>query len=205
MSDNQTEALKTILKGGNPAEGGVQIPTSKPNIKSDGPAFPKNPEEGDTFEGEKGKTWEYNGKNWVSDSRAVKDAGTPMFCPECEQPMKHRNDRKMFRIYGVCFDCRIEKETELRARGEWELFEKKKVLQNMRDWIEDQRAELERFKENSDDNIEEQVLQSGEIVEWTGGKDIDEIIEEYEDWLDQHEETADELEETVRELEQNAE
>ena len=202
MAKNNTEALKTILKGGNPGEGGVTIPTSKPNIKSDGPHFPGNPDEGDTFTDENGKEWEYKGNNWVSDNRTIKDAGTPAFCPECDGVMSHRNDRKMYRIYGMCFDCRIEEETKLRARGEWELFEKRRVLENMRDWLKDQRAELERFKEKTDDKVEH-VGSDGRIMEWTNAEDFDELIEEYEDWLDQHEEMANELEEHVRELEEN--
>lgn len=200
MAKNNTEALKTILKGGNPGKGGVTVPTSKPNIRSDGPKFPADPEEGDEFEDESGKKWEYTGGGWVSDNRTIGDVGTPTFCPECDRVMKHRNDTTMYRIYGMCFDCRIEEETKLRARGEWELFEKRKVLNNVRDWLEDQRAELKRFKENASDKVEH-VGSDGKIMEWTNAQDFGELIEEYEEWLEKHEEMADKLEEEVQELE----
>jgi hypothetical protein len=202
MSKRQTEALKTILKGGNPADG-TQIPTSKENMPVPGPSFPTDPDKGDTYTAPDGKEYEYTGSGWVSDNRTTEFEGTPFLCPECEKPMAHRNDTKMYRIYGMCFDCRIQKETKLRAKGEWELFEKRKVLENMRDWLEDQWAELENFEAEGFAK-EEQVLQSGEVMEWSGPQSMEELVDEYREWLEKHEEAADKLEEEVRELERSS-
>ena len=60
-------------------------------------------------------------KNERSD--ALKEARTPWFCPKCNKVMKHRNDDKMYRLNGQCFDCQIKFEHQLRLEGKFEEWE----------------------------------------------------------------------------------
>ena len=62
-------------------------------------------------------------KNERSD--ALKEARTPWFCPKCNKVMKHRNDDKMYRLNGQCFDCQIKFEHQLRLEGKFEEWEEK--------------------------------------------------------------------------------
>jgi hypothetical protein len=190
------EAIKKIMQGGNPAGDIVSVSASSFDDKA--PLFPHDAEPGEKFEAENGKTYVKNEAGaWVGEGRlGIK--GVPMFCPECEGIMKHRNDTTMYFKHGKCFDCVLQMEHELRCNGGWELYEKKKVLANMRDWIRDNRAELEVFRRNKDAQTD--VLESGEVLEWQGGN-ADEVIQEYEEFLDMLDDRADALEERVRELE----
>ena len=65
-------------------------------------------------------------KNERSD--ALKEARMPWFCPKCKKVMKHRNDDKMYRLNGQCFDCQLQFEHKLRLEGKFEEWEEKRVL-----------------------------------------------------------------------------
>lgn len=192
----KNDAIKTIMNGGNPADDMISVSTT--DFSNRGSMFPSDAAPGTEFEAKKGRVYvkkEHGG--WVEKPRAGTEGGVPMFCPECESVMTHRNDTKMYRVHDMCFDCVLEMEHEIRCNGNWELYEKRKVLNNMRDWIRDNRAELEVFARNID--ASGHVTQDGRVTEWLGGNG-DEVIAQYREFLDKLDEKADALEERVEEL-----
>ena len=67
----------------------------------------------------------------------MKDVRMPWFCPECDKTMKKRLDDKFWRLYGHCFDCQIQVENKMRINGTFGDWEKKKLLQNRKSWVDD--------------------------------------------------------------------
>ena len=64
-------------------------------------------------------------------------------CPKevCTCTTLKRNDYKMQAIHGMCFDCVIDMEHQLRLMGKYKDYERNKVLENGKSWL--QKAELE--------------------------------------------------------------
>ena len=78
--------------------------------------------------GYESKTDKKNGDQIDELSEIMKEARMPWFCPECKKTMKKRLDDKMWSLYGHCFDCQIKFENKLRVKGEFEEWEKQKVI-----------------------------------------------------------------------------
>ena len=66
----------------------------------------------------------------------------PLFCPNCSKVMKKRLDDKMWRLFGHCFDCQVEFENKLRVTGKYEVWEKKKILENKKSFLNDLKLSL---------------------------------------------------------------
>ena len=80
-------------------------------------------------------------------SEALKAARTPWFCPACNKTMKSHLDDKMYRLYGHCFDCQVKFENKLRVKGEYEEWEKQKVINNKIGYIKDQIQAIKEWKD----------------------------------------------------------
>ena len=88
----------------------------------------------------------------------------------CTNPK--RNDIKMKTIHGMCFDCVIEMEHQMRIDGTYEEYERKKIYANMTSWLKKAEIEKEALKTalkakfvNEDGSIEEWNEMSWEDVE----------------------------------------
>ena len=88
----------------------------------------------------------------------------------CTNPK--RNDIKMKTIHGMCFDCVIQMEHELKIEGKYEEYEREKILANMKSWLKGAEVEKEALKTalkakfvNEDGSIEEWNEMSWEDVE----------------------------------------
>ena len=80
-------------------------------------------------------------------SKIMADARMPMFCPSCGKVMKKRLDDKMWSLYGHCFDCQVKFENKLRVKGEYEEWEKQKVINNKISYIKDQIQAIKEWKD----------------------------------------------------------
>ena len=67
-------------------------------------------------------------------------------CPNCNESMTKRNDKKYYNIHKMCMECSITKETKMRYDGTWEAFQRTKVLENVKAWLTDAEAEKEVVK-----------------------------------------------------------
>jgi len=81
-----------------------------------------------------GDIWESDGRTWTIKEgikqnitkldKAKKAHNMPLFCPSCNNVMKKRNDKQFYNIHKMCFDCVIDKETQLKKEGKWEEYQK---------------------------------------------------------------------------------
>lgn len=67
-------------------------------------------------------------------------------CPNCNESMTNRNDKKYYNIHKMCMECSITKETKMRIDGTWEAFQRTKLLENVKAWLTDAEAEKEIVK-----------------------------------------------------------
>lgn len=58
----------------------------------------------------------------------------------------HYLDAKMQSIHGMCFDCVIEMEHELRYNGTYEQYEQERIRKNAEAWLRDAERDLELLK-----------------------------------------------------------
>jgi hypothetical protein len=91
----------------------------------------------------RGKTWEQrDGYKVVVNEKAdsIRDL-LRQTCSLCKKDMRwgNRLDKQFFKKSGMCYDCTINHDTILMANGEWDLYEKKKVLSYQLSYIKDVR------------------------------------------------------------------
>lgn len=138
-----------------------------------------------------GDTWVENGQTWTIKNNikqnitkldsAKKSIILPMFCPKCGKIMKNRNDKDFYPIHGMCFDCVIEFETELKRTGKFKEYEKQIQNQELTKRIED-------FKIFIKDNISDSgniFTEDGKLERWVGNIDEDKV-NEYIESLDKY-------------------
>lgn len=220
-NQKQNEALETIMQGGTPdIPKSVHVPTPVEGGKVGGQAYedpdkdedgiyehrPVGAEEGDRWYGPDGEEiWEMGGGGPMKVSQ-FDEFRTPTFCPECEKIMSGKFDTKFWRLRGMCFDCWQDVETKMRVEGLYELFEKRTMLENKKSWLRDIKEGLGEFEEKAKGEFEQVVNSSGDTVEWEGfsNDEVDEMIENAQDFIDEFEEHISELEQEVQALEEES-
>jgi len=80
-------------------------------------------------------------------TKIMKDVRMPMFCPECKKVMKKKLDNKFWSLMGHCFDCQVIIENKLRITGEYETWEKKKILENKKSYLKDLKQSIVEFEQ----------------------------------------------------------
>jgi len=88
----------------------------------------------------------------------------PWFCPECNSVMNKRLDNKFWRIHNKCMGCVIKEETHMRATGQYDLYEKEKMVLNAISNLKDYKIQFELALEQT--NTETFVHESGEVEKW---------------------------------------
>lgn len=138
-----------------------------------------------------GDVWTENGQTWTIKNNikqnitkldsAKKNIILPMFCPKCGKIMKNRNDKDFYPVHGMCFDCVIEFETELKRTGKFKEYEKQIQNQELTKRIED-------FKIFIKDSISDSgniFTEDGKLERWVGNIDEDKV-NEYIESLDKY-------------------
>lgn len=135
---------------------------------------------------------------------ALKEARTPWFCPKCNKVMKHRNDDKMYRLNGHCFDCQIQFEHKLRLEGKYEEWEQKKVLNNKLSYLKDQIKSIEIWRDDSKKPVEhfDQVgVKDVELHKETWSNNIEQVEQMASESLEELNKMKEEVEEKLNSLE----
>lgn len=125
--------------------------------------------EGDQWE-EGGKLWTIrNGvkQNITKLDNAKQALRVPLACPKCRGTMKHRLSKKMYNIHGVCFNCTVEHEAELKKAGLYEQYEKRLMQGNMRAFIED----IEQWAAANIGVGDTFVTEAGDIEDWKSNQE----------------------------------
>ena len=65
----------------------------------------------------------------------------------CTCAGSHHLDKKMRKVHGMCFDCTIEMEHELKVAGKFEEYEQQKIRENAMAWLASAERDVEMLKE----------------------------------------------------------
>ena len=119
-----------------------------------------------------------------------KEAILPLFCPECSNLMKKRNDTKMYNIHKICYDCVINMEHKLKIEGKYEEYERTTIANNAEDHITHLESYLMEALNTSNKHY---VSEAGEVERWRGGvdkekltKDIKESVSEFKESIEKY-------------------
>ena len=97
--------------------------------------------------GYEGKKEDLGGKTRKSElTDVMASVRMPWFCPKCDKAMKKKLDDKFWRTQGHCFDCQIDYENQLRIKGEYENYEKTKMLENQKAYLKDLEQSIDDFE-----------------------------------------------------------
>lgn len=121
--------------------------------------------EGDIWE-EDGRTWTIkNGikQNITKLDKAKQNINLPLFCPECSKYMKNKLDKPFYLQYHHCWDCQINFETQLRAKGEWENYEKRVHNDSIDGLINDFQIWVDEEMESS---LSSYITEAGDVENW---------------------------------------
>ena len=142
-------------------------------------------EVGDVWTDENGVEWEQRAgfkikKGKLDEIREllVKNR-MPSHCPECNQPMTKRLDKKFWALEKRCFDCQVLFEHKLRIEGKYEAYEKERMLKNAEAWLSQAEQEAKELA-TAFRNPLTFANSDGSIEKWSGGLTGDEMAEKIE-------------------------
>jgi len=124
--------------------------------------------EGDVWE-ELGKTWTIkNGiKQTVTKLSSLKKLVIlPITCPKCEKPMAlNEFNKSAYSARGVCLDCVIKEEDELKIKSNYESVLEERKKADMNYMVKDLENALDAWYGASENFVNEQ----GDVENWSGG------------------------------------
>lgn len=130
--------------------------------------------EGDEWE-EDGRIWTVkNGikQNLTKLDEAKKLVQVPLTCPSCSGPMNYWLSKKIYKLHGMCFNCMIDFEGELRRAGKYEEYHKAMTQSNIRAFIED----VENWASDLTKEQHDIVTEGGDLEEWTNGSNQQQVL-----------------------------
>ena len=136
--------------------------------------------EGDTWTDGQGKTWTIEDGIKISVSKlqkARKLAQIPLMCPKCGKPLTSRLDKKMYTIHGICHDCVLKVERELKLSGLYEQYEQSAIAGNLVSFAQDIQGMIEDQQRNREIGF---VTGEGEIENWTQGNN--QVVKNLSEW-----------------------
>jgi hypothetical protein len=137
-----------------------------------------------------GEEWEdNNGNKWIKKNGIVKKIPkkasiiVEQRCTHCNADVRFGNylDDQVWPKTGMCYDCFIEEETNMKIMGIWNEFNELRNLRNEKSMIEDIRQKFEESKKWVEDNKKNPVSfveEDGSIEKWDGLVDYDKIYED---------------------------
>jgi hypothetical protein len=89
----------------------------------------------------------------------------------------HRLDKKMQTLHGMCFDCTIEMEHELKTAGKFEEYEQSKIRENKLAWLAAAERDVEMLREAYTQASQFVTNSEGEKENWSARMTPDEFNE----------------------------
>jgi hemerythrin-like domain-containing protein len=91
--------------------------------------------------------------------------------PNCRKDIctctgKHQVDIKMRKIHGMCLDCVIDMEHELKKSGEYEAYEQNKIRENALAWLESAERDVEMLKQAYTESSKFVSSTNGDVETW---------------------------------------
>jgi len=131
-----------------------------------------------SIERKEGDIWEEDGKQWTL-KNGIKQTVTrfdaikkslilPITCPKCNNHIaNHTINKKMWPIHGMCFDCVIRMETELKRDDKFEEYQRNMNIGGLKTYIKELEDAL--LELMLDDGKQSFVTEVGDVEEWRGG------------------------------------
>ncbi len=94
----------------------------------------------------------------------------------CKTSFNHL-DKKMRTIHGMCFDCVIEMEHDLRKQGKYQEYEQKKIYENAKAWIVKAEQDVEHLKKIYTETQQYVTNADGALETWDAKMSADEFDE----------------------------
>jgi hypothetical protein len=92
--------------------------------------------------------------------------------PNCRKDVctcagSHPLDQKMRKIHGMCFDCTIEMEHEMKTAGTYEEYERQKIRENALAWLASAERDVEMLKQAYTQASQFVSSGNGDVETWT--------------------------------------
>ena len=152
-----------------------------------------------------GDIWEEGGKKWTIKNnikqtatkldKMKKEAILPLFCPECSNLMKKRNDTKMYNIHKMCFDCVIDMEGKLKIEGKYDEYESNAIANNAKAYAHHLESYLIEALNTSNTQY---VSERGEVERWKGGIDKEKLTKEIKESIVEFKEGIEEYKNNIK-------
>tara|TARA_R110002073_G_scaffold72607_1_gene177887 strand:- start:91 stop:666 length:576 start_codon:yes stop_codon:yes gene_type:complete len=170
ISKNKVQRMRNIVTGDY---------TSKTNIRSGYTKKNITRVEGDVWE-EKGKQWTIKRgiKCSVVKTNSIKTLNrVPLACPTCNRGMKHPAHKQIFKIWGMCVDCCMFWEQEMRKQGTYDDFMKDFNRKNFNAYVKDALSEYNDWLESRKSKT--MVTEAGDIEDWDITDNNEELLEDF--------------------------
>lgn len=100
----------------------------------------------------------------------------------------HHLDQKMRKIHGMCFDCVIEMEHELKKAGQYEEYERNKIRENALAWLRDAERDVELLKQTYTQTQQFVANSDGHVEHWSAKMTAEEFENTIQRQFDQFKE-----------------
>lgn len=147
-------------------------------------------EVGETWTDDKGQKWEQRKGYKVKVGKLSELRKELKEFPNCKEGCESyldpgQADLKMKAIHGMCLNCVVEMEHELQLKGEYEEYERKKLLSNAEAWLKQAEVEKEILKNTLKASF---VNEDGSIEEWGEAMSEEELVRKIDDGFDKFKE-----------------
>ena len=85
---------------------------------------------------------------------------------ECCKTSYNHLDKKMQKIHGMCYDCVIDMEHELKKQGKYEEYERKKITENALAWLKRAEQDVEHLKQVYTEDYTTVAGADGQLETW---------------------------------------
>ena len=158
---------------------------TKKTISFEGKKFVKK-EVGETWIDDDGQSWEQKNGYRVKVGKFAKLREDLKAFPNCNKETctciePSQADLKMKAYHGVCLDCVVEMEHDLKLKGEYDEYERTKLLNNAESWLKEAEVEKEVLKSTIKASF---INEDGSIEEWDGLSE-EEIVSKIDDGFEE--------------------
>ena len=158
---------------------------TKKSISFEGKKFVKK-EVGETWIDDDGQSWEQKNGYRVKVGKFAKLREDLKAFPNCNKEIctciePSQADLKMKAYHGMCLDCVVEMEHDLKLKGEYDEYERTKLLNNAESWLKEAEVEKEVLKSTIKASF---INEDGSIEEWDGLSE-EEIVSKIDDGFEE--------------------
>lgn len=140
--------------------------------------------DGDVWTDKDGIEWIQVGSSKISKKVFDTREATRQICPRCKRDIlwsNNHNDQKFFNKTGKCYDCVIEEEHQMRLDGTFDTYEKIKVINNQRSFLNELKQKIVEsidWMKNKSNKLE-YINSDGTLESWTD-RNMDSLLTEAE-------------------------